>query len=223
MCLLRAVPCSFPIFFLLAACGPSERHLTGQVFIVTQGGDNKKLALVEVFAFPETSSEVLTYFKTAHAALVEGRPPAEAAHRASKKAFEEARERDAQEEKTVRQLLDFARDPYKEISARRAALSKASIHTERLQRTSEEVELRKKQLADAIKNQMFWLSSELYFRKLPTHLASVVAKTDADGKFTMRLPSGRYILAAAATRKTAAKTKDTSGSFGLVRLRMTNL
>jgi len=205
MSLIRLAPCFLAIPMLLTACGPNERELTGQVFIVTQGGDNKKLGLVEVLAFPENNSEVLTYFKTSHAALVARRPPAEAAYNASKTAYEEARDRDSQEEKTIKHLLDFARDPYKDLSARRAALSSASAHTKRFEKTTQEVALLRKQLTDAIDTQIFWLSSELYFQKLPTHLATAKTKTDADGKFSMKLPAGRYVVAAAATRKVSDK------------------
>lgn len=52
-CVVVAASVSFPSELLIASCGFLEAELTGSVFIVTRGGANVKLGLVEVRAIPE--------------------------------------------------------------------------------------------------------------------------------------------------------------------------
>lgn len=58
------------------------------------------------------------------------------------------------------------------------------------------------------------LKGAKYFEKLPTPTA--VAKTDADGRFTLTLPLGKYVIAAKSSRR-LSKT-DSEFYFWLVRL-----
>ncbi len=51
----------------------------------------------------------------------------------------------------------------------------------------------------------YFVKGEQYFEQLPPPMAT--AKTDADGKFTLPLPSGKYVIAAKTSRRVGDDTE----------------
>ena len=180
-----------------------EGEVAGQVFVVTRARENVKMALVTVSALSEAQvADVL--------AKCEAAAPAETAKRQA--AFDAA-------------LLAVA-DAKKQLSSAVAAKAKASeayanAYALELQKRSDSSKgaldamtsafvregaarsslARKEAFArDAAAALGYSKSSAFLFGFLPDH-AQQVAKTDADGRFTIRIPrQGRVALAARASR-----------------------
>ena len=66
-----------------------------------------------------------------------------------------------------------------------------------------------KRQEEHIKTLKFWSSPAFYFQELPAQLAAAKAKTDVDGKFSMKLPPGEYIIAATSSRTAFSKEEET--------------
>lgn len=175
-----------------------EREILGQVFVVTKGRDNIKLALVSVKAFSErvatehirikkslaverVSSLSSAYDEAKQVAAVANAEKliADGDYNNKQQAFMNLRARNTLEE--FRQL--------KEIAAAARSISRAA------DKASEQAQAAANVLRAQIEH---YSSPEYYFDQLPE--AMMIAKTDADGRFSMRLPAAKYILAAKSDR-----------------------
>jgi hypothetical protein len=89
------------------------------------------------------------------------------------------------------------------VSAHDRAVNAAK--SAQLQKSSDAEREAKIQLNKLKADIAYYRSPTYYMDKLPTPLAS--SKTDADGRFTMKLPQGKYAIAASATREVLSSTE----------------
>lgn len=161
-------------------------NISGQVFVVTKGRENIKLALVEVAAIPE--KELAQYIKSQHDRGLEQQkllmPELESV------------------EKEARAAAAAAERAEKEFNKPGLSEKRADDYF-----NSQKIMDQKNSSSRKIKNKFdYFDSAEYYFEKLPAQL--VVSKTDADGKFTLPLPAGKYALAAKSSRDAFGKTEN---------------
>jgi hypothetical protein len=170
----------------LMMCGPSEVDLEGQAFIVTQGADSIKLGLVEVKVFEELRFTSFIQEKRQNAAsIISGRL----------KAFHD------QETQKLQRVDEVLKEYVKEY--KRTHSEKASENLREALMEYVRMEIKLKAQEAALERQ---LQNSIWLENLPT--PSYLTKTDADGKFSLKLKPGRYALAAEATRKIADKTEE---------------
>ncbi|MFA6203367.1 MAG: hypothetical protein WC710_09320 [Gallionella sp.] len=162
--------------------------ISGQVFVVTKGGESVKLALVGVSAIPE--KQIIEYLSTSQNLRRESfnkyisiRKEAEDALLESGRAMTRVQELYFND-KTPEGKKAFA------DYARWANLS----------------ELKSAQNLEASAMWNTFANGGYYFSQLP--LAVSASKTDVDGKFKLDLPAGRYALAAKSSRKIYGETEE---------------
>jgi len=166
-----------------------ERVLQGQVFVVTNAGESVKLGLVEVAGYPRDQIEEM--IKETDASLSRAR--SETATMMSEVAKALLRSK-ALEERLQEAWLHG--DDMSTHSAAYAAHETAETKSTDL----DLLNLRLERLDH------FLHSSRPYFDVFPKAL--VRTKTDADGRFTLRLPDGRQsVVAATAERLAGSKTE----------------
>lgn len=164
--------------------------IAGQVFVVTKGGENIKLALVGVSAIPE--KQIREYLSTS--------------------------------QNLKREVLDKMVSAKKEWQAATLSKEAASARWSTLYRggdgkgaeedkawneskACEEFEsLKFTQYMEANTAWLRFKSGEYYFAELPVGVNS--SKTDADGKFKLDLPAGKYALAAKSSRHVFGNTEE---------------
>jgi hypothetical protein len=171
--IIRLLPCIIIISIsLLVYCGPSECDLTGQTFIVTKGRENIKLGLVEIKVFRERVITDQVLQKKMDLKEVGSRY--QQSHEeliALIKAYQDLEER----MKTDSSITDNER---LEAENRRTAKAKeASPLAEEYYRS---------------RNMSFWVEG------LPNPFKTT--KSDADGRFNLRLKPGRYAIVAESSR-----------------------
>jgi hypothetical protein len=197
----RVLACAAVLVFLAGRCGPKEGTLTGDVFIVTQGGENVKLGLVEVRVLsPDAAKNAVEQTtRRAEHEVDQLRPSLEAA-----KAEFQARIA----------ALAVAKAEYEIANARFSGnISSTSLMNKcfAAQHRYLDAGFAKDKAEAAIKDVEALMrhtkSGEVYFAHLPSALAS--AKTDADGKFSITLDSKTpVVLAAQATRHLPDKVEN---------------
>lgn len=184
-CCLVVIACAF--FLATPACLAAE--ISGQVFIATKTGDSKKLALVNVSAYPEKSVYENIQKIQKNEGTVSGRLPPLLA----------TRQTVLSELLAAKSSLAFGEMLY--------GPAKQSILRDESEKAAAQKELAtyQKRFTDAmsagadIAAKIDTLSSvSPYLQGLPKPLD--VAKSDADGKFLLKVPSGKYILIAKASR-----------------------
>lgn len=183
--------------------GVKTRSISGQVFVVTKGGENIKLALVGVFAI--TESEFLQYL-AASTSIKRGAQDKlilaeneEKESRAAKKAAEDRMsdlhdfylKKDSTDRGAYKRFSDSSE--YWEASKIREAAENAwSIKL--MAEISARVEFRS------------FKTGAYYFSGLPAGIST--SKTDVDGKFKLDLPAGKYALAAKSSRHVFGNTEE---------------
>lgn len=174
---------------LLAGCGNhGNANISGQVFVVTKGRENIKLALVEVAAIPE--KDIMQHLNAKRSNRLE-------------------------QQKALTPELESAK---KEADAAKADLDKAIVQSgaeyskhlhdwiPRLNELGEVLAPKRENYVKISRQISYFGSVEYYFEKLPAQL--VASKTDADGKFTLSLPPGKYALAAKSSRDAFGTTEN---------------
>jgi hypothetical protein len=166
--------------------GKSLGRLDGQVFIVTQGGENVKLGLVEV--------RVLPYDETT-ASIARTRPEAQ------------------REIEQLQSQLNAARNAVDSAVAKAKAASAEYVQRasdaafNRMMATHDDAMSAENafySLQDRVRS---WNPASTYFANLPTALTS--ATTDADGQFSVRIDrNGEFVLAAQDTRLVFGHTEE---------------
>lgn len=149
---------------------PSKNTLNGQVFVATQGGENVKLGGIRVYLFGRAQVELIIAPKNQEALKQVTALTAEL-----DKESKQYSEADAASQ-TQDSIVENGE--YIDPNARKQALQKS------MQSLEEKRDV--------------YLSPDYYFSALPQPLAQ--AETDADGKFTMTVPPGKYVLAAKGER-----------------------
>jgi len=150
--------------------------INGQVFIVTRGGESVKLGLVTVRAIPE--SAVRAYLRGKADRAARERIGLALEMTGAQDDLKRAEERVRVEPKSS--TLSFPTDAEEAVDDTRALLLKYA------QRYS------------------YLDSAAFYFDSLPPSTA--VAKTDADGRFVLRLPRGSRVVLAAVSQREIAGT-----------------
>lgn len=157
----RILACFIPLVFLIG-CGKQE--ISGQVFVVTQGMGNIKLALVEVGAIPQEDFD--KYLK-------------------GKQAIKAAQQQ---------QLLPKYMLAKKEVDAAYEKWTSSDVDGgyELWTKTVEKNQ-------SVISEYEAFNSVEYIIDSLPPPMQ--ISKSDADGKFALALPKGRYVIVANGSRK----------------------
>lgn len=172
-----------------SAMAAKRVNITGQVFVVTQGRQNIKLALVEISAIPE--KVMIKHIKTKHSKGLEQQmamiPELESARAASRSALDEA---DALMIKIKEQ--DEATKYQRKSRAIRS--EEIRVLEEAVAKEEAAIKIRK----EVESKSLYFDSPEYYFENLPTTIAK--SKTDIDGKFTLTLPTGKYVIVARSDR-----------------------
>ncbi|MGQ0430351.1 MAG: hypothetical protein ACT4UQ_10505 [Gammaproteobacteria bacterium] len=199
------------------ADAPQYGELSGEVFIVTQGGPSIKLGLVTVVAIPESEiNKHIQERQLAARAFARGQEPKIAA---AEKAVSDAQDALVAAQ-TARPKSDSDGD-----TAYLACLQTSATRGEcRDKRNSQRLsELRSivaqiEQRKFVLKNRLDELTelqaavagtneSAFYFQDLPAGFAT--AKSNSDGQFTMSVPTtGRFALAASASRRVIGNTEE---------------
>jgi len=174
------------VSLLAGACRPSDATLTGEVFIVTRGGENYKLGLVEVRAYPDS---VLRNAMASGIAAAKSQLPAlnRVGDSLSKRAQQLSAVRDQAAKSSSANILSDALQQRSYTAYARYTEAYAELERNRLER-------------DVVAEAPFYIS------RLPA--PSVIAKTDADGKFSMKVPLGRVALVAHASRSVGDSNED---------------
>jgi len=167
-------------------CGSSEKDLTGEVFIVTKGGQSIKLGLVEVGVFTDTVIVPFVQNKI-KMAKVEVRRLEPTRESLEKQCNQLKKERDYHYQRSLDNIFS---DTYEQRYLR---------SQERLDKKSEEY----RQIANEY---LSYFKGSFYVSDLPRPIQSI--KTNSDGKFSFRLRSGRYALAGSANRKVGDSTEE---------------
>jgi len=163
---------------------PSEVEFAGQVFIVTQGGINFKLGLVEVRAIEEPlilnfiqqkkQNAITEYekYKASRDVLTSQIKPLEGEFIVAERKWKR---------RMTNELLEIVNNAEKRLNAKKAELARLEAGLQPYYGG-------------------YWVT------ELPMPVQ--VAKTDADGNFVLRLKPGRYALVADARRKVVDKTEE---------------
>ena len=163
--------------------------LSGQVFVVTNGRENVKLALVEVSAIPEKA--VMDALK---ANGTEGHRQQEAIA-----AQLEAAKQDAITTRSAAKRAQDAFDSSTNIS------DFSTLNNANFVAAKASVDSREK-VRDLEQKLRYYSSGAYLFEGLPSPV--VTSKTDADGKFLLSIPAGRYVIAARSNRKVFNSTEN---------------
>lgn len=198
----------------IAGCGPSTEEIerktqqvneslrksalveyTGQVFVVTKESQNIKLALVKVAAIPVIA--VISDIKSKHVEFVKERNrllAAELETISAMSAYQNAKRFETTAEDDWLRNLDADSGVGKKHgqfdAARNNSIKMREILGEKVKA------LETLQLEQAHFNGLG--SADHYMRNLP--VATAISKSDVDGKFSLTLPPGKYVLAAQSDR-----------------------
>lgn len=193
----------FLLALWLSGCkppAPKAADFAGDVFIVTKGGQNIKLGLVQVHVFPESAfSEFLnSKKKTAELEKAKLKP----AYDAAVTAFEEAGA--AHQTALAKQEVALQRTI---ANVQNERLSKEfSAAVDRRFQTMEALRVAAQRLKAMATEYSHWGTCEYLFQGLPTPVAT--AKTDADGRFSLHLPfATRYGVVAQGQRQVASEAE----------------
>jgi len=162
--------CLVPLVFLIG-CGKQE--ISGQVFVVTQGAGNIKLALVEVGAIPLEEFE--KFYK-------------------EKKEFKEIQKK---------MLLPKYEAAKKEVDNAFGKL-RVGVGITFEKNYKDYLKIEEKN-SGIIKEYETFETQEYYLKSLPA--AKMTGKSDADGRFLLALPKGKYVIVANSSRKVGDSTE----------------
>lgn len=167
-------------------------NISGQVFVVTQGKENIKLALVEVGAIPEKdiTQSIMSKHSTGLEQQKELKTKLESAKKSANAASASYARAKRKSEEAFRHVLDggdYVDAVGEELKLEGPAESKNSNY-KRIKANFD-----------------YFDSPNYYFESLPTSIA--ISKTDADGKFSLSLPAGKYAIAATSSRNVVNHTE----------------
>jgi hypothetical protein len=170
-------------FSFIANCSPSAPEVSGDVFIVTKGGTNIKLGLVEIFIYKENN--IKPYIKSKYEFAKAKILPLQADLNKMKHEVEKLKKECDETTKHEDRYKDIDDEKYTaDLHASREIIYKYSDKYNEFHKTYDELSR--------------YVGAEYYIRGLP--IPMLTTKTDADGKFTINLKSGKYALIASASR-----------------------
>jgi hypothetical protein len=215
----------------IAVSGCGEKEINGQVFVVTKGRDTIKLSLTDVAAYSEEEFAAALKVVADHPKRVEMRsaivdankmlknmrdegPALKSDYEAKRAAAESMEVSLSAQLATVSQQVDEA----VKTKGRFSQAIEVSIGGERvpIEQAKGKLEL----AADAVQKNID--GQEAMVGNLMSHLAAMDSvewnfahfpsakytnKTDAEGKFALRVPAGRYVLAARSSRAVFDKSE----------------
>lgn len=182
----RALKIVSLLSLLIALSGCGEQKITGQVFVVTQGKDNIKLALVAVGAIPQ--KEFDQYLKAKQSKKLEQQ-------KLLSPKYEQAKSRLLNSERGLESMDVMKKtNHYVPIKRQKADMDFVDGLITKFEAVRTECKA-------VIAEYESFDKTEFLFDGLPR--VSAIAKTDADGKFTLSLPKGKYVLTANSSRKVA--------------------
>ncbi len=187
--------------------GTADTELNGDIFIVTKGAQTFKLALVEVMAFNETdiSPIIQSKVKIATSELDKISPQLEtlkkeigALEQETAQAVKEENERLREKNSNERVFIAGVEgagstNNAKELENRYLAAKK------KLDELRNMAQVKKLQLDEILVKSNKMKEAPFYMDGLPQPIQT--AKTDADGKFSLKLKPGKYALVASAHRQ----------------------
>jgi hypothetical protein len=171
------------LLFPISGCGNKE--ITGQIFVVTKGKDNIKLALVEVGAIPQ--EEFDKYLKVKHSKKIEEQKRLLPQYEQATKQLKEAGEKKS-----------AASDEWSE-SGYSNAKYRLSL------KADENFDLVNRKTKDVISEFEAFNEYGYYLQTLPA--PKFISKTDADGKFFLTLPKGKYAITASSSRNVGSTSE----------------
>lgn len=197
----------FIAIFLITGCekqdvlshAPAESHvISGQVFVVTQGRDNIKLALVAVGAIPR--GEFDQYLKTKQSKKLEQQQLLLPKYIEAKKHLLLLKEsykatNNFMNTRIRIQLHNEAENPSEEFE-KSIDRDKANLDKTKTEINKIKAEMAEYELFDKV---------EFLFEGQPH--PSTIAKTDADGKFSLTLPKGKYVITANSSRSVGSHSE----------------
>lgn len=158
------------------------KSISGSVFVVTNGQNTIKLALVTVDAIPK--EEFNKYMRSRYQAVLEFKKNQlqliEKFRNEQIASIDQSRDKFSDKPEDVRN--QWARD---------CDFHAASVATSVKELTAQVNHITK--------------GGKLYFEGMPTPTSST--KTDADGKFTLTLPAGKYVVAAKSSRQVVGESE----------------
>jgi hypothetical protein len=156
---------------------PNSPSLTGQVFIVTKGGENFKLGGVRVCLFTMSQIEMAMAPKKEEAA------------------------------KQLPVIVDQIKEAKRQYAIADAANANGDAIVENGEYFDAGKRMTDLQnsILTLETNASIYTSPDYYFAALPAYVAETT--TDADGKFSFAVPEGRYVLAAKGSRDTLDSTE----------------
>ncbi|QNN46532.1 hypothetical protein H9L17_15445 [Thermomonas brevis] len=192
--------------FAFAGCKPAPVTLQGSAFIVTEGGVNYKLGLVEVRAFNSTAA-LPALAQSEHALNEKSKKLSEAIAQAAR------REKEINDEiNPLKAALKKAEFDPSFVGSSSGRLQELLRHAELLSQellNERLLELLRKQAGEGTGKKIIHcmelaelLSASGILKTLPQPVS--IAKTDADGRFQMTLEQGDYVIAALARRQVAS-------------------
>lgn len=179
----------FALLAMLSGCG--EKEITGQIFVVTQGKDNIKMALVTVGAIPQ--EEFDQFLKAKQSKRIEQQKTLLPKYEEAKSDLKWSNGKiqwynyllkDAPLINLTEKLRKHYQGIIKDLAAAEVAIAKDKA---------------------VIAEYEAFDKAEFLFEGLPT--PKVITKTDADGKFTLKLPSGKYVITANSSREVFGSTE----------------
>lgn len=229
---LIAVGCAI-VLIVAGARAEDMRTIDGQVFVRTKGAETIKLSLVDVLLFDEKAiTQKLETKRDAAKPIYEALQPILKVAESRKSDAKEAMDRAFNVEKSLRtdEASAAAIIPYvKEGTELWRTLSriKETVHAthlstgtqlsstamnqvktavaEAVKTTSEAFRETSREVSDILGKMGYTSSALYYFSDLPK--AMQATKTDADGKFGFKVPSGSYVLVADSSRQAGKETE----------------
>jgi hypothetical protein len=199
----------------------STGEIKGEVFVVTKGAQNIKLALVEVSAIPEKDIKEFvdkksTLVETERKKLEGKYDSANKEYQIALKQYQEADqlETDAEQKyqeasKKVLEAITSGDDSAEETARR----DREYWHSQRLKYISSGEKFTKQYKETAWKearvNLDAWPTPEFIFKDFPVDKAIAKATTDSDGRFTLKIPAkGKFALIAHSNRQILSMTEE---------------
>lgn len=175
------------LLVMLSGCG--EHEVTGQIFVVTQGKDNIKLALVAVGAIPQ--EEFDQYLKVKQSKKLEQQ-------QLLLPKYIQAKNHLLVAENIYKSTNDWRNLLIEQINQAEKPSKKSEKHIDKLKTEMDDTKAEMDEAKAVMAKYEAFDNAEFLFDGLPQ--TKFISKTDADGKFALTLPKGKYVIAANSSR-----------------------
>ena len=200
--------------------------IEGQVFVRTKGAETIKLSLVDVQLFDAKAiSEDVEKKRKAAEPIYESLQPilkmAEGKETDAKKERDRARKveydillnKSAISRKAILPYVEEGTELWRTLTEMKGTKALGNVEADQIKTAVAEAVTRREEawrvaagVVSEITGKVGYLSSALYyFKDLPEPIQTT--KSDADGKFSFKAPSGSYVLAAVSRRQTGKETE----------------